>query len=254
MRVWFELSKPKAIVLRAAGTNCQMEAVYCISKAGFAVDVVHVSELVSRAKKLVDYDFLVVPGGFSCGDYLGAGKVFSNKIMFNLESEVKEFAASEKLVIGICNGFQVLVKTGLLPNLSGRTEQECTLAINDSGGFQCRWVELKALESKCVFTKGIDYLRAPIAHGEGRFYATQATIGKLFEKKMVPFTYVKNPNGSLGDIAGVCDKSGRIFGLMPHPERNNSQLNDPNSTEKNDLAGEGKGMKIFRNAREFFKR
>jgi len=242
--------KPKAIILRAAGTNCQYETEFVLAKSGFDAETVHLNELIRGIKELSDYDFLAIPGGFSYGDYLGAGKVFANKISFNLGEEIKQFVEHEKLVIGICNGFQVLVKTGLLPGFSAERKQECTLALNNSGNFQCEWINMKAPESNCIFTKDIASLDAPIAHGEGKFYADKTIVDRIFDNKQIAFTYTNNPNGSIKDIAGICDQSGKILGMMPHPERNNSVLNEP--TGKAELS-QGKGMKLFENAYNFFK-
>lgn len=245
--------EPKAILLRAAGTNCHYELDFCLKKAGFKTETAHVNEFIRGMKNLKDYDLLAIPGGFSGGDYLGAGKVFANKLVFGIGKQVQNMVDNDRLVIGICNGFQVLVKTGFLPSFNGERKQESTLAINESGGFQCEWIKMKALESKCIFTKGITELEVPIAHGEGRFYADRKIIEKLFEKKQVVFQYAKNPNGSMNGIAGICNSKGTVFGLMPHPERHNSDLNNPHSAETGSC-NEGPGMKIFRNAFDYFRK
>ncbi len=245
----------KAIVLRAAGTNCDYEARYALGAAGFKTEDAHVNELISGGKKLSNYSLLCIPGGFSGGDYLGSGKVFANKLLYKLNDEVPQFIKSGNLVIGICNGFQVLVKAGILPGFGGNyREQLTTLTLNNPGGFQCRWVKLAKQESKCVFTSGgLETLNVPIAHGEGQFLCRDSEVlQRLYENKQVVFKYVKNPNGSQDDIAGICDGTGRVFGLMPHPERNLFGINAPNS-EHGKAPEEGEGMQVFRNAYNYLK-
>ncbi len=247
---------PKAIALRAPGTNCDYELRFALLKSGFKVDDVHINELISGAKKLSDYQMLAIPGGFAAGDYLGSGKVFANKLLYRLNNDVPEFISGGSLVIGICNGFQVLVKAGILPGFSGNyRKQSATLTLNNPIGFQCRWVKLKKLDSKCVFTsQGLEILNVPIAHGEGQFVVKDKSIlEKLYENKQVVFKYIQNPNGSMDSIAGICDETGRVFGLMPHPERNLFGINAPNS-EYGKVSEEGEGMQIFRNAYNYLKK
>ena len=245
----------KAIVLRAAGTNCDAETFFALQKAGFEAGKVHVNELINGSKNLSDYALLAIPGGFSAGDYLGSGKVFANKILFKLNNEVPDFIKQGNLLIGICNGFQVLVKAGILPGFGGNyNEQLTTLTLNNPAGFQCRWVKLKGQKSRSVFTKGIEELNVPIAHGEGNFIVEdKGTLEKLYAKNQVVFKYEENPNGSTDSIAGICDESGRVLGLMPHPERNLFGINTPNSAYGK-IPDEGEGMKVFRNAFEYLKK
>lgn len=242
------------MVLRAPGTNCDCELEYALRTAGFEADNVHVNELISGAKKLQDYRFLGFPGGFSAGDYLGSGKVFANKLLFKLQNQVPDFIKQGNLVIGICNGFQIIAKAGILPGFENNYAQQLTtLTLNNPLGFQCRWVKLKTQKSKCIFTTGVDELDVPIAHGEGQFIAKdRQVLEKLYAGKQVVFKYVKNPNGSQDSIAGICDPTGRVMGLMPHPERNLFGINLPNS-EYGKVPPEGAGMKIFRNAFEYLK-
>ena len=245
----------KAIVLRAAGTNCDMEMRFALKKAGFEPEDVHINELIKGSKKLSDYRLLAIPGGFSAVDYLGSGKVFANKLLFKLKKEVPEFVKNENLVIGICNGFQVLVKAGILPGFKGNyAEQLTTLTLNDPAGFQCKWIKLKTQETKSIFVKGIEEMDVPIAHGEGKFITkNKEVLAKLYENKQIVFKYVKNPNGSIDDIAGICDETGKVLGMMPHPERNLFGINAPYSAYGK-VSEEGEGFQMFRNAFEYFKK
>ncbi len=244
----------KAIVLRAAGTNCDAEAMHALKLAGFEAHDVHVNELISGSKKLSDYRFFVVPGGFSAGDYLGSGKVFANKLIYKLNDDVPEFISRQNLLMGICNGFQVLVKAGILPGFAGNYKEQLTsLTFNNPSGFQDRWVKLRTQDTKSPFVKGISELNVPIAHGEGRFIVKDKEIlEKLYANKQIVFKYEKTPNGSTDDIAGISDETGRVLGLMPHPERNLFGINAPNSASGK-VADEGEGLKIFRNAFEYLK-
>ncbi len=246
----------KAIVLRAAGTNCDYEARHALRSVGFETGDVHVNELITGKKKLSGCSLLCLPGGFSGGDYLGSGKVFANKLLYRLNNDIPEFIAAGNLVIGICNGFQVLVKAGILPGFGGNYhEQLTTLTLNNPLGFQCRWIKLRKQESKCIFTaEGLEELNVPIAHGEGQFLCRdREVLQRLYDNKQVVFKYAKNPNGSQDDIAGICDETGRVFGLMPHPERNLFGINAPNS-EYGKVREEGEGMQVFRNAYNYLKK
>jgi len=247
--------KPKAIVLRTAGTNCDYETVHVLDMVGFETDLVHINELIRGDKKLLDYQLLVIPGGFSHGDYLGSAKILANKMTYKLGNEIPQFIEKGNLVLGICNGFQALVKAGILPGFKGNyKKQETTLTINDSGHFQDEWIELENVnKGKCIFTKGIDFtIPCPINHGEGKFVASEEIIEKLGGNDQVVFKYVKNPNGSYEDIAGICDESGRVLGLMPHPEKFFTHLNSPQST-RTEIKVEAAGLAIFRNAFAYFK-
>jgi len=250
------MAKIRAIVLRAAGTNCDYELGYALRTAGFGVDNVHVNELIRGSKKLADYSLLGIPGGFSAGDYLGSGKVYANKLLYKLHDAVPEFIKAGNLAIGICNGFQVMVKAGILPGFGGNyTEQLTTLTLNFPVGFQCRWVKLKKQATKCVFTsEGLEELNVPIAHGEGQFVVKDdGVLKKLYDNGQVVFRYVENPNGSRDDIAGICDETGRVLGLMPHPERNLFGINAPMS-EFGKVQKYGKGLQVFRNAYRYLKK
>lgn len=258
------MGKPKVIVLRTAGTNCDYETVHGFQIAGGDVDLVHINQLIRKEKELSDYHILALPGGFSYGDDIAAGKILANELKYRLREPVEQFVADGKLIIGICNGFQVMVKAGLLPGFDGISDtQESTLYTNDSGKFECRWVYLKHIDNgKCVFTRNIkEVIYLPVAHGEGKFTTvSEKTLDKLEDNDQVVFKYVdsdgnldgypRNPNGSDRHIAGICDSTGRIFGLMPHPERYLSRYNHPRWTREK-LDEEGDGAIIFRNAVEY---
>ncbi|MCK5344618.1 MAG: phosphoribosylformylglycinamidine synthase I, partial [Candidatus Heimdallarchaeota archaeon] len=224
--------KPKILVLSGYGINCERETKYAFDIVGGDAEVVHVNDLISKEKELRDYQILVFPGGFSYGDDIGSGNAMANKIRLNLWDELKEFINSGKLILGICNGFQILTNLGLLPAINKEYgKRQAALSFNNSTRYECRWVNLKVNGSKCVFTKGIDKLRLPVAHGEGKFFAEDSVLDSLEKNDQIVFTYSFsngdfaegefpfNPNGALRDIAGICNESGRILGMMPHPER-----------------------------------
>ena len=243
--------KPKTLILRTAGTNCDGETAYAFEKAGATVEKLHVNRLLENSALLDDYQILALPGGFSYGDDIAAGRILANQIRHHLADAMRRFVDAGKPIIGICNGFQVLVKTELLPGaLGGKTGQTCTLAHNDSGRFIDRWVELEARGKKCIWTAGVGELELPIAHGEGKFVpADEAVRSELWANDQVALVYRSdNPNGSTDDIAGVCDSTGLVLGLMPHPERFVDRLQHPAWTRRGDLPQEGLGLQIFRNA------
>jgi len=261
------MRKAKVIVLRTAGTNCDYETVYAFRMVGADVDLVHINQLIRREKELSSYQILAIPGGFSYGDDIAAGKILANELKYRLREPVEQFVAEGKLIIGICNGFQVMVKAGLLPGFDGISDvQEATLYTNDSGKFECRWVYLKHVDNgKCVFTREIkQIIYLPVAHGEGKFTTiSEETLDALEAGDQVVLKcvdpegkcagYPWNPNGSDRNIAGICDSTGRIFGLMPHPERYLSRYNHPRWTRE-ELEEGGDGVAIFRNAVEYARR
>jgi phosphoribosylformylglycinamidine synthase I len=249
------MNKVKVLMLRASGTNRDIDTRIAFNECGAEVDSALIHEILEGEKHLMDYHILVIPGGFTYGDDISAGKIMANEIRLKLGADIQKFVADGRLVLGICNGFQVLVKTGILPGIKGKSAQPVTLTNNDSGKFECRWVYLKANEkSPCVFTKGIHGMYVPIAHGEGKLVAEPGMAEKLNvavqyvdEKWKTQAGYPYNPNGSINDIAGICDASGRIFGLMPHPEDFIRWTQHPRwtrETERHDLYG----LQIFRNA------
>ena len=257
--------KPRAIILRTAGTNCDYETRYALEKAGADVDLVHVNQLVKDKGLLSSYHIFVLPGGFTYGDDIAAGKVLANQLRHHLLDELTRFVDDGKLVIGICNGFQVLIKMGLLPGINGTQpsstneyRQEFTLTYNDSNKFEDRWVYLKSLSDKSVFIDKDCLLYVPIAHAEGKFVAGNGgELEALGKSGQIIFKYVDkdgnianypwNPNGSVDNIAGVCDSTGRVIGMMPHPERYIEPTQHPRWTREG-LKAEGDGIAIFRNA------
>ena len=244
--------KPHILILHAAGSNRDREAAFACELAGGAPEIVHVNQVATGERRLLDAQMLVLPGGFSYGDDLGAGKLWAVALRYRLGDEMQAFVDSGRPVLGICNGFQVLVKAGLLPG-SDRVEgeewrvegtgtcQQATLTRNDSARFECRWVTLHPQAgSPCVFTQGLDQaILCPVAHGEGKFVARdEETLALIEQQGLVALRYARpqgvtapspadvtngagypwNPNGSQADIAGVCNPQGTVFGLMPHPE------------------------------------
>ncbi len=261
--------KPRAIILRTAGTNCSYETEYALAKAGADVDLIHVNQLMKEKSLLDSYQIFVLPGGFTYGDDIAAGKVLANQLRQHLQNELTRFVDNGKLIIGICNGFQVLIKMGLLPGLNGSQgplsgyKQKFTLTYNDSNKFEDRWVFLKSCSNKSVFIDKDSLLYVPIAHAEGKFVAeNEEELDILSESGQIIFKYVDkdgniadypwNPNGSLGNIAGVCDSTGRILGMMPHPERHVDPVQHPRWTREG-LKADGDGIAIFKNAVSYVK-
>jgi len=227
--------KPKILVLEGFGLNCEKETAFALKEMGADARIVHFYKLQTRREKLEEYSAFVIPGGWSFGDDIAGGKVLANRIKYRIGEQVKKFREQEKPIVGICNGFQMLVKLGILPDLDGEGKQEVTLTNNASGKFEDRWIAMKAeKKSRCAYAKGVDYISAPVRHGEGRFIARDGKVlQRIEEMGLVAFRYShadgerkegesvgypKNPNGAHNDIAGICDESGKVFGMMPHPE------------------------------------
>jgi phosphoribosylformylglycinamidine synthase len=259
--------KPTTLILRTAGVNCDGETAFAFELAGADTESVHINRLLEDASILDRFQILAFPGGFSYGDDIAAGRILANQIGHHLKSAIQQFVDAGKPVIGICNGFQVLVKTDFLPGpLAGKTGQTATLTNNDGGRFIDRWVYLQPKKSRCIWTAGLGPIELPIAHGEGKFIpVNEAVRAALWENQQVALVYAKadgspaggiapeNPNGSTDDIAGVCDGTGLVFGLMPHPERHVDATQHFAWTSRKPLASEGQGLKIFRNAVEHVK-
>lgn len=275
------MKQVKALVLTGYGLNCDYETDYSLKLAGAQSNRVHINQFITEkegpvAAKLKDYHILVFGGGFSWADDHGAGVLMAAKMRHHLGEEIARFIRDGKLIIGICNGFQALINLGLLPGFEyNYEERRAAITYNDSGNFIDTWVNLKVNKnSPCVFTKGLSNLELPVRHGEGKVYAADHDIRQLILNKQVVLQYATedgrpahgswpfNPNGSLEDIAGICDPSGRIFGLMPHPEAYNHNTNHPDWPAKKALllrqgkqftSEEGEGIKIFRNAVAYFR-
>jgi len=251
----------KTLVLSGYGINSEYESKYAVEKVGGSAEIVHINSIIENPKIMEEYNMLLIPGGFSFGDDLGSGKILASKMKYRLREPIEQFINSGNLVLGICNGFQVLVKMGLLPIPDFK--QRVTITTNASAKFEDRWVFLKINKnSPCVFTKEVDYLYLPVRHGEGRFLPeNRSTLLNMHNDNLAALRYVDNngrenpeytfnPNGSVDGIAGVCDRSGRIFGMMPHPEDFTIVQNCPLWT-----AGgikEAHGLRIFKNAVDYF--
>jgi phosphoribosylformylglycinamidine synthase I len=242
------MARVKTLILRAPGTNCDGETAFALEQAGSQVESVHINELVRVPELLFHYQIMVIPGGFTYGDDISGGKILANELKLKLGDEIRKFVADGRLILGICNGFQVMVKAGILPQSS-----PLTLAGNDSGRFECRWVYLRVNEnSPCIFTRGISTLYLPVAHGEGKVVMVEdgmlnVALYYADENGNIKAGYPYNPNGSLNDIAGICDASGRIFALMPHPERFVRWSQHPRWTRE-PARERGDGFRIFLNA------
>lgn len=256
------MATPKVLILRSPGTNCDRETAFAFQRASADVDLLHINQLRDRPNRLQQYQILAIPGGFSYGDDVGAGKILAAQLQNYLEDAVRSFRDAEKLVLGVCNGFQVLLKAGLLLPADD-DGPVATLTRNTSGRFEDRWVNLLVTPGHCPFLRNITYLHVPVAHGEGNFVCrkewilqglsqTGQVVLRYIRPDGGPPTYPFNPNGSQGDIAGICDASGRVFGMMPHPERHVLPTQHPRWAREG-LKPEGDGMQIFRNAVEFFK-
>lgn len=255
------MAKPSVLILRAPGTNCDEEAQHAFELAGAVADRVHINRLRDNPRLLHQYQILMLPGGFSFGDDVGAGKILANQMTAFLGEPLRKFRDQEKLILGVCNGFQAILKAGLLmpPDDEGPI---ATLTFN-THGYQDRWLHVKVASDRSPFLKGINVMHIPMAHGEGNFVCRKEWILKGLEQAgQIALRYVNpdgrpatgfpdNPNGSQDDIAGVCDFTGRVLGLMPHPERHVLPTQHPRWT-RDGLKKEGDGLRLFRNAVEFF--
>ena len=250
-----------ALVLTGFGINCDNETAHALAVAGAKAERVHLNDIREAPDTLKRYHILAVPGGFSFGDDVASGRILANRLRYALGDYLRQFVDDGKLVIGICNGFQVLVKMGMLPMLDGEFKQDVTLTHNNSGRFEDRWVSLKIdPNTKCVWLRDIKRLELPIRHGEGKFIAQDDLVmDALKSGGHIALRYCRrdgepahgefpdNPNGSQDDIAGICDATGRIFGLMPHPEAYIDRHHHPRWYRET-LPEEGAGLQVFRNA------
>ena len=254
------MSKVKVLVIRAPGTNRDGEAVFAFEKTGAVVILAHVNQLIRGECNMFDYQIFVIPGGFSYGDDIASGRVLANELKLKFGQDIPKFIDDGRLVFGICNGFQVLVKAGILPRVKKGDAPRVTLTNNDSGKFECRWVHLGVNQkSPCVFTKGMESMYVPVAHGEGKFAGdlrviTEKNIAVYYTDEQgdrkAPYPF--NPNGSVQNIAGICDDSGRVFGLMPHPEDHILVTQHPQWTRLGLKKG-GNAFPLFQNAVKFAK-
>lgn len=255
------MAKPKALVIRTAGTNCDQETSFALEYAGATTQLSHINHLAKEEDPFAGIDILAIPGGFTYGDDVASGKVLAVEMTHVIGEKIKAFVDKGGLVIGICNGFQVLVKTGLLPDalFSSAEERKATLTFNDSHKFECRWSRLKAAENTvCVFAEQGEEMDIPVAHGEGKFVCRSPEVLKeLQDNGQIVYRYIsrdggvpeypEDPNGSDDHIAGICDKTGRVFGLMPHPERHIFAYQHPRATRE-EREGDGEGIKMFKRA------
>ncbi len=244
--------KPHVLVLQGPGSNCDRETAEAWRLAGAEPELVHVNQLLRQERRLDDYQILTIPGGFTYGDALGAGKLLAVDLVYRLREPLWRFVESGKPVLGVCNGFQVLVKASLLP--------PATLTANNSGRFECRWVHLRVDGSRSLWTADLpEMITLPVAHGEGKFVpAATGDLPGWRENGQIAFAYCTpdgrpamdypaNPNSSLGAVAGICNEAGNVLGLMPHPERFVLPYQHPAWTRSFD-DGEGVGLRLFRNA------
>jgi phosphoribosylformylglycinamidine synthase len=255
------MASVRVLVLRAPGANCDRETQFAFEQAGAVAELLHINRLREGPALLQRFQVLAVPGGFTYGDDVAAGKILGNQLAHFLGDELRRFRDRERLILGICNGFQALLKAGLLvpPDEEGPV---ATLAHNTSGKFEDRWIYLQASPGKCPFLTGVERLHLPIAHGEGRFLCRSSwqleglrqagqVVLHYVDAGGAPGDYPVNPNGSEGHVAGLCDLTGLVLGLMPHPERHVLPTQHPRWTRQG-LAPEGDGLVIFRNAVRFF--
>lgn len=256
------IKKPKILVFSGYGLNCEEETKYAFELAGGIADIVHINDLIDGVKKIKSYDILAFPGGFSFGDDTGSGKAYANKVRNHLWKDIQDHISKNKLIIGICNGFQILTNLGILPG---------ALTYNDCARYMDRWVDIKMISNKSPWLKGVDILSLPIAHGEGKYFIEQDGLEKLKTEDSIAVKYTdgeictyqnlsKNPNGALEDIAGVLSLKGNVLGMMPHPERalfmhqlpNFQYLKEKSNRDESKLPKYGPGFQIFKNAIDYF--
>lgn len=247
------MSQPKFLILSGDGINCENETAFAFERAGGKSEVVHINNLLEDPSILNDYQGMAFPGGFSFGDELGSGQVLATKIRHGLLEQIHKFVEDEKLIIGICNGFQVLTKLGLLPDHS--KERTVALAPNNHGQFLNKWVGMNPISKKCIWTQDLDSLELPARHGEGRIVFTQGkeeTIySNLLENEQIVFKYTEDINGSYEKIAALCNPKGTVLGMMPHPE---AALFEVTARMKGkDPLQTSPAMKMFENAIDYYK-
>jgi phosphoribosylformylglycinamidine synthase len=258
------MAQPKVLILRAPGTNCDGETAFAFQEAGGRVELMHINRLLEDAKLCRRFQILCIPGGFSYGDDVAAGRILGNQIQHHLADQMARFKADGKLILGICNGFQVLIKSGVLLDDGADQGPPATLTYNDSGKFEDRWVRLGVQGGRSVFLTGIESMYLPVAHAEGKFVARDGEVlrqleadGQLALRYLSQegdngeAAYPDNPNGSVASVAGVCDTTGRVLGLMPHPERHIDPTHHPRWT-RGEAGPVGDGLQMFVNAVQYF--
>lgn len=263
--------KPKVLIFSGYGLNSEEETAYGFTLAGAIADIVHINDLVDNKSKLNDYQILSFPGGFAYGDDTGAGNAYANKVRNHLFEQLQKFITKDKLIIGICNGCQIVHNLGLVPSFEKTHTRQVALLHNESARLVTRWTDMR-VASDTPWLKEIETLSLPIAHGEGKFFSDEKSLKLLHKNKQIALQYVDgeiskyldlpaNPNGSIDNIAGITDESGKILGLMPHPERgmffsqlpNWPYLKEKCIRENKKLPTTAQGLQIFRNAVQYFK-
>jgi phosphoribosylformylglycinamidine synthase I len=264
----FDMPRPRVLILRAPGTNADQETAFAFETAGGETDTLHINRLLENKRLFAEYQILCIPGGFSYGDDLAAGRILGSQLRCHLEAELREFKEAGKLILGICNGFQILTKSGVLlddvTGSDGTRGPAATLTTNDSGRYEDRWVWLQNNSPKCVFFAGIESMYLPVAHAEGKFVprdervlAELTAAGQVALRyrpapgKGEQIAYPENPNGAIANVASICDPTGRVCGLMPHPERHIDRTHHPRWT-RGEGSEHGDGLKVFQNAVGYF--
>ena len=261
------MATPRVLILRAPGTNCDLETETAFQRAGAIPTRLHVNRLLENEHLAKEFQILCFPGGFSYGDDIAAGRILAVQLNAHLSGMLHDFRTADKLVLGICNGFQIMMRLGIFFDAAEQSAPPATLALNAQGRFEDRWVNLKRTGDRCVFLRDVEQIYLPMAHAEGRFAVRdQAAFDRLEANGQLVLRYCRtdgsgadevlpfpeNPNGATGNVAGLCDASGRIFGLMPHPERFLDATNHPSWTRLAELPEKGAGTKVFENAVAYF--
>lgn len=263
------MTNPNIIVLSGYGLNSEEETLHAFKYNGFDGNIVHINDLIDAPEQLSNYQALAIPGGFSYGDDTGSGNGFAQKMRLSLMDHLNTFLQRDTLMIGICNGCQILSNLGLVPG-----QREVAVTYNQTNRYQCRWIDVKInADNQSPWLKDIDTMHIPVAHGEGRFMMSDETLNKLSKNNQVAATYIKadgtpangefphNPNGAIGDVAAITNENGRVLAIMPHPERgmfswqrdDYDYLKDQAQRNKVDLAEASDGLKPFTNAATYFK-
>jgi phosphoribosylformylglycinamidine synthase subunit PurQ / glutaminase len=260
------MGKPRVLVIRAPGTNCDVETAYAFELAGAEPERLHVNQIIEHPGLADRFQILCFPGGFSYGDDIAAGRIAAVQWQTRLNEVLARFREEDRLVLGICNGFQIMMRLGIFFD-SETDRPPATLTWNRQGRFEARWVHLRPESDHCVFLKGISEIYLPMAHAEGRFLMRDSLAQQeLVDDKQIALRYCGpdgatgddeldfpwNPNGAQWNVAGICDRTGRIFGLMPHPERFLFPTNHPSWTRFDSLPESGQGLKLFQNAVAYF--